>query len=151
MAKMGRMVVSAVRGALSMPYRQALAFIAAALNLPFGYTLSTWAAATLASHYFGPPAPLAIFAFLAGAICAYLTVAVVAAGHLKPVTPVRMRKATLLNVGAMIAAGAVSTVAPLAPSPLAGFFVAGLASTLVYMLTLSSLLWFGAWRVRHRR
>lgn len=62
-----------------------------------------------------------------------------------------MRRASLLNVRAVIAAGVVGTVVPLAPTPLAGFFVAGLASTLVYMLVLSSLLWFGAWRVRRRR
>ncbi len=40
-----------------MTFRQALAQIAAALDLPFGYTLATWSAATLAVYYRGAPSP----------------------------------------------------------------------------------------------
>jgi len=47
-----------------MPFRRALALIAAALNLPFGCTIATWSSATIATYYFGLPDPLEVFAFL---------------------------------------------------------------------------------------
>ncbi len=130
-----------------MTFRQALAQIAAALDLPFGYTLATWAAATLAAHHLGPPRPVEVFAFLAGAVGAYLGLALVTARLLAPVTPLRVRKATLANLAPPLAGAAAGLAAwlarPLGP-PALGFLAAGCTGTLVYALALAALLWLGA-------
>lgn len=81
-----------------------------------------------------------MFAFLFGGIGGYLVVALIAARHLAPVTPVRMRKTTLVNLFAAVAAVAVSVVAQFVHSPILGFFIAGFTSTLVYILSLAIVL-----------
>lgn len=125
--------------------------MAAALNLPFGYTLATWSSAAIAADYHGTPRIGEVFAFLLGAVGAYLLIATISARHLGSVTPVRMRKATLLNVFSVVAAAAVSVVARLAQAPSVGFFVSGFTSTLVYLVCLAALLWLTSWRTIRRR
>ena len=131
----------------AVTFRQALAQIVAALDLPFGYTLTTWAAAALAAHFLGTPRPVEIFAFLGGAVGAYLGIARATARLLAPVTPVRVRKATLANLAPPVAGAAAGLVAwlarPLGP-PALGFLAAGCTGTLVYALALAALLRLGA-------
>ena len=50
--------------------------------------------------------PLEVFAFLGGAVGAHLGVALAAARLLAPVTPVRVRKATLANLAPPVAGAA---------------------------------------------
>jgi hypothetical protein len=121
-----------------MTFRQALALVSTAINLPFGYTLSTWAAAALATYRFGLPHPAHIFAFVIGGTSAYLTTAALTVRFLRAINPVRMRKATLFNLGAIIAATVVAVVLRFVPGPLLGFFTAGYLSTLFYALSLAA-------------
>jgi hypothetical protein len=133
-----------------MPFRRALALITAALNLPFGYTLAIWSSAMIATDRFGTPSPVEVVTFLFGAIGAYLLLASISTRYLGPSTPVRMRKATLVNFFAVAAAAAVSIVVQFLPVAIAGFFVAGFTGTATYMLALAGLLWFTAWRTVQR-
>ena len=127
-----------------MPFRRALALMAIALNMPFGYTLATWSSATIASHYLGLPGPIEVFAYVGGGIVAYLAVALLSAPHLGPVNAVRMRRATMINVFAAIAAAVASVAVQVTHSPVIGFFAAGLTSTATYILSLAFLLWWSA-------
>src|SRR5262245_36467621 len=57
-------IVAYSHGRPLMSFRRAMALVSAALNLPFGYTLSTWSAAALATYCFGLPHPTHVFAFV---------------------------------------------------------------------------------------
>ena len=124
-----------------MSFRRALALVSAALNLPFGYTLTTWSAAALATYRFGLPHPTHIFAFIIGGTGAYLTVAALTVRFLRAINPVRMRKGTLLNIGALVSAGTVAAVIWPIPWPLLGFFMAGYVGTFAYALSLAAVIW----------
>lgn len=123
-----------------MRYRQALALVSTALNLPFGYTLSTWSAAALATYRYGLPHPAHIIAFVVGGTSAYLTMAALTVRFLRAINPVRMRKGTLLNLGAIVTAVVVAIVLRFVPWPLFGFFTAGYLSTLTYALSLAAVI-----------
>jgi len=129
-----------------MPFGKALSLVAEAVNMPFGYTLAVWSSATITSDRFGLPDLLEIFAFLFGAIGAYLALALPSAEYIGPTMPLKARRATLINVASVVAAILVTLVVRLAPFPSAwsGFLVAGFMSTLVYMLVLALLLWLHA-------
>jgi hypothetical protein len=60
---------------------------------------------------------------------------------LRAINPVRMRKGTVLNVGALIAASVVAAALWVIPWPLLGFLAAGYLSTAVYALSLAAVVW----------
>jgi hypothetical protein len=125
-----------------MPFGKALALVASAVNMPFGYTLAIWASATLTIDRFGPPNLLEVFALLCGAVGAYLSLSLPSAGYLGPTTAMEVRKATLINVASLAVAITVSLAVRLAPFAWLGFLLAGFVSTAVYMLVLALLLWW---------
>ena len=129
-----------------MPFRQALASIVAGLDLPFGYTLTVWSSGAIATHYFGTPELLEILAFILGAVSAYITLGLVTARRLRSTTPLRMHKALLTNLGALVAAGLVLAVLQLIATPALGFLVAGAIGTLAYALALTLALWLSSAR-----
>lgn len=122
-------------------FRRALASVVAAIDLPFGYTLTIWAAGEIAIDRFGFPSIGNIFAFLVGGIIAYLSIAVVAMPDVSPRSPSTIRRMTLLNVCALVAAIAVSAVSHLISAPLLGFFVAASTGTWAYIVALAAFDW----------
>jgi hypothetical protein len=127
-----------------MTFRKALALVSTALNLPFGYTLTTWSAAALATYRFGMPHPMDVFAFIIGGTGAYLTAAALTVRLLRAVNPVRMRKGTLFNLGAIIAAGVVVVAIQFESRPLLGFLTAGYLGILTYIFSRATALWLTA-------
>ncbi len=109
------------------------------MDLPFGYTLSIWAAGQLATEQYGVPGITGIIVFVGGAITAYLVMA--AASSFRP----GQRRVTraidfaVVNVVALVTAVMVSAITFLAIAPPAGFFLTGFAATLTYTLLLTLL------------
>ena len=124
-----------------MSFRRCLALVVAAMDLPFGYTLTIWSSGALAINRYGAPRVVEIFAFLLGAIGTYVVVASVVVADLGPVTPVRVRRSTLFNVFSIAAAIVVSGTTGLIDNAIAGYFVASLAGTLVYLFALATYNW----------
>lgn len=63
--------------------RAALGTIVAASAAPYGYTISIWSSGAMLMHTHGTPNAGEIFAFLAGALCAYGLTSLLARGGLR--------------------------------------------------------------------
>lgn len=111
------------------------------IDLPFGYTLTTWASGAIALDRFGVPTLIQAFVFLFGAVGAYLICAVISFPQPEETTTLRVTDIALINVFSIIAAAAVSVVSFLFDNPLAGYFVAGFVGTLTYILCISALMY----------
>lgn len=134
-------------------YRRILSRIAASIDLPFGYTLSVWAAGHLVTSRFGFPTPTHVFLFVGGAISGYLLIGGISFPYFSGLGVRRIPGATLLNAASLIAAAAVSLMALFVNSAALGFFLGGFLATAVYALMLSLLVYVGqriGGRARHR-
>ena len=90
-----------------MRFFQLLRQVVVNLDLPYGYTLSIWAAGAIAAMHFGAPQMLDIFLFVLGALTSYIALALLtySTGGRSP-SPVRGM--ALLNALAVIPAVTVS-------------------------------------------
>jgi hypothetical protein len=123
------------------PFRRTLALVVAAMDLPFGYTLTIWSSGAIAIGRYGFPNLGEIFAFLLGGITAYVTLALLSIPPAPTDSRLVVRRSTTLNVCAIVAAIAVSAIPGLMPFPYLGFFAAAAAGTLVYIVTLAAYNW----------
>jgi len=123
------------------PFRRTLALVVAAMDLPFGYTLTIWSSGAIAIGRYGFPNVGEIFAFLLGGITAYVTLAFLSIPSAPTASRLVVRRSTTLNVCAIVAAIAVSAIPGLMPFPYLGFFAAAAAGTLVYIVTLAAFNW----------
>jgi hypothetical protein len=123
------------------PFRRTLALVVAAMDLPFGYTLTIWSSGAIAIGRYGFPSVGEIFAFLLGGITAYVTLALLSIPPTPTAARLVVRRSTTLNVCAIVAAIAVSAIPGLMPFPYLGFFAAAGAGTLVYIVTLAAFNW----------
>jgi hypothetical protein len=124
------------------PFRRTLALVVAAMDLPFGYTLTIWSSGAIAIGRYGFPNVGEIFAFLVGGIAAYVALAFLSIPPAPTVSRLEARRSTTLNVCAIVAAIAVSAIPGLMSSPYLGFFAAAGTGTLVYIVTLAAFNWF---------
>ena len=122
-------------------FRQTLALVVGAMDLPFGYTLTIWSSGAIAIGRYGFPKVSEIFAFLLGGITAYVVLAFLSIRSAPTASRLEVRRSTTLNVCAIIAAIAVSAISGLVSVPYLGFFAAAGAGTLVYILTLAAFNW----------
>ncbi len=111
------------------------------MDLPFGYTLSTWSAGAIASGHFGPPTTPIVFVFIGGSVAAYLVCAAFAFRELTEPLVLRVRAVAVFNVVSIVAAGAVSLVSQQATDPVLGYGVAGFTATFTYVMCMSLLLY----------
>jgi hypothetical protein len=123
------------------PFRRTLALVVAAMDLPFGYTLTIWTSGAIAIGRYGFPNVGEIFAFLLGGITAYVTLAFLSIPAAPTASRLEVRRSTTLNVGGIVAAIAVSAIPGLVSFPYLGFFAAAGAGTLVYIVTLAAFNW----------
>jgi ABC-type branched-subunit amino acid transport system permease subunit len=124
------------------PFRRTLALVVAAMDLPFGYTLTIWSSGAIAIGRYGLPNFGEILAFLLGGITAYVALAFLSIPPTPTASRLVVRRSTALNVCAIFAAIAVSAISALVSSPYLGFFAAAGTSTLVYVVTLAAFNWF---------
>lgn len=123
------------------PFRRTLALVVAAMDLPFGYTLTIWSSGAIAIGRYGFPNVVEIFAFLLGGITAYVILAWFSIPPAPTASRLEVRRSTTLNVCAIVAAIAVSAITGLVSFPYFGFFAAAAAGTLVYIVTLAAFNW----------
>jgi len=123
------------------PFRRTLALVVAAMDLPFGYTLTIWSSGAIAIGRYGFPNVGEIFAFLLGGITAYVTLAFLSIPPAPTASRLEVRRSTTLNVCAIVAAIAVSAISIVVSFPYLGFFAAAAAGTLVYIVTLAAFNW----------
>jgi hypothetical protein len=124
-----------------IPFRRTLALVVAAMDLPFGYTLTIWSSGAIAIGRYGFPNVGEIFAFLLGGITAYVILALFSIPPAPTASRLAVRRSTALNVCAIVAAIAVSAIPGLVSFPYLGFFAAAGAGTLVYIVTLAAFNW----------
>ena len=122
-------------------FRRTLALVVAAMDLPFGYTLTIWSSGAIAIGRFGFPNVGEIFAFLLGGITAYVTLAFLSIPPAPIASRLEVRRSTTLNICAIVAAIAVSAIPGLVSFPYFGFFAAAGAGTAVYIVTLAAFNW----------
>ena len=134
--------------------RAALGTIVAASAAPYGYTITIWSSGAVLMHAHGTPQVGEVFAFLAGALCAYGLTGLLARGALRSTDALDSPPDRVL-AGAMhwLAAGTAVGVAALVATihgweawPLASF-----AATAVYILGASLQLALVAGRNRPAR
>ena len=123
------------------PFRRTLALVVAAMDLPFGYTLTIWSSGAIAIGRYGFPNVGEIFAFLLGGITAYVTLAFLSIPPAPTASRLEVRRSTTLNVCAIVAAIAVNAIPGLMSFPFLGFFAHAATGTLVYIVTLAAFNW----------
>jgi hypothetical protein len=118
------------------------------LLVPQGYTLSIAGSFAVAAYRYGFPVAFNAFGFIAGAVAAYLGLAVVARPSLggSPV-PLPTGFFALLNVVPLAVVPLVAAMVVVVPWAWAGFPLAGLAGAGGYVLLLSC---FFRWLPRER-
>jgi hypothetical protein len=112
------------------------------LVIPQGYTLPIAGAFAVAVHRYGFPLELNAWGFVAGAVAAFVTLAVIARRALSgsiAALPSGLR--ALINVVPLLVVVAVAGIVALIRTPLIGFPVAGLLGAAGYVVVISMFLW----------
>lgn len=123
----------------TMRWVQVLHQVVVNLDLPYGYTISIWAAGAIAALHFGPPQMLDIFLFVFGAMCSYLMLALLTYSvRGRSSSPVR--GIALMNGLAILPAVAVSLLPNFIASRELGYFLAASLATATYALSTALLL-----------
>ncbi len=117
--------------------RERLQDSVAASAAPYGYTLTIFSTGSLASHFIGTPHLPEVLLFVAGAVLAFLSIELIAFGHLRvrlvrsPLPQQAWGHAHLLSAGLAIF---VSWVALQALDDELGWLAVGFLSTAVYLI-----------------
>lgn len=123
-----------------MMWRKDLSQVVSLIDLPYGYSVTIWAAGAIAITHFESLTLLTIFLFLLGAVAAYLTLAITTY-RLVETTPLGLTPAVaLLNGVAIVAASVTSLVCTLITWAPFGYFVASFVATTTYALSLTTLI-----------
>lgn len=130
-----------------MQFFQLLRQVVVDLDLPYGYTISIWAAGAIAALHFGQPQMLDIFLFVFGALTSYIALALFtysARGR----SPSPVRGVALINGLAVVPTVAVSLLPNFIASRELGYFLASMLATATYALSTALLLSFAIafWR-----
>src|SRR3989304_4157397 len=123
----------------AMRFWQLLHQVVVNLDLPYGYTISIWAAGSIAAMHFGAPQMLDIFLFVLGALASFVVLAVLtyaARGR----SPSPVRGIALLNALAVIPTVAVSLLPNYVDSRELGYLLASSLATFTYALSPALLL-----------
>lgn len=115
------------------------------LVIPQGYTLSIAGSFAVADRRFGSPTDLEAWGFIAGAVVAFVVLAVVAHGVLGgsiAALPVGLR--VLINVVPLAVVAIVAGIVQVTASSGIGFPLAGFVGAGGYVLLLSMFLWLVA-------
>ena len=112
------------------------------LVVPQGYTLSIAGSFAIAAHRYGFPGILDTLSFVAGAVVAFVTLAVLARSSLGGalvILPAGLR--TLINLVPLAVVGLNAGLASAVPSPMAGYSLTGLVATAGYVVLVSVFFW----------
>lgn len=124
------------------PYESFLARSLVTLVVPQGYTLSIAGSFAMAVHRYGFPFDINAWSFVAGAVVAFLALAVLARTGLSGsivALPTGLR--ALVNVVPLVVVLAVAGLIALVPVANIGFPLAGLVGAGGYVVLLSAFFW----------
>lgn len=112
------------------------------LVIPQGYTLSIAGSFAVAVRRYGFPADLDAWGFVAGAVAAFVALAIIARGSIGgTIAPLPMGLRALINIVPLVVVLGVAVVVPMIGSPTVGFPLAGLVGAGGYVVLLSAFLW----------
>lgn len=115
------------------------------LVIPQGYTLSIAGSFAVAVRRYGFPADLNAWGFVAGAVGAFVALAIFARGRLSVgIAALPMGFRAMINVVPLVVVLGVAAVVALIASPGIGFPLVGLVGAGGYVLLLSGFLWLVA-------
>jgi hypothetical protein len=117
--------------------RDGLAHGISVLALPYGYTVALWVTGAMAREHYRALGWGDAWAFLAGALGAFLTLAGISRSRMPTEIPGRLPSTLALNGLAAIAAGGGTEVCWAIPTSWIGFLMAGFTTTWIYILSIA--------------
>ena len=126
-----------------MNFGEAIAAVVQSIVLPYGYTLSIWSAGILAAFRYGAPKRLDPLLFVVGAVIGFMVFNIPTYWAIsgQEELDVQVPTVALLNIVPLAAVVVSTFLTRLVESELWGYFLSGFSATVVYVGSLSLLLW----------
>ncbi|WP_448590886.1 hypothetical protein [Thermoflexus hugenholtzii] len=120
-----------------MSVRDGLAHGISVLALPYGYTVALWVTGAMAREHYRALGWRDAWAFLAGALGAFLMLAWISRSRMPAEIPAPLPAALALNGLAAVAAAGGTGVCGAIPTSWLGFLMAGFTTTGIYILSIA--------------
>jgi hypothetical protein len=118
----------------------AIGRVTSILSIPYGYTVSLWAAGALTVRRLGTPSVLDVLLFVIGAVVAFVGLAAMGHDHLDAEVPMRVPSLVVVNLFPIgVALLVVAFPAQMVGRPL-GYFSDSFLATASYILSLAGLI-----------
>ena len=126
-----------------MNFAEAISSVVQSLVLPYGYTLSIWSAGILAVFRYGAPKRVDPLLFVVGAVIGFMVFNIPTYWTIsgQEQLDVRVPTVALLNIVPLAAVVVSTLLIRLIQSEWLGYFLSGFSATVVYIGSLSLLLW----------
>ena len=126
-----------------MNFGEAVATVVQSIVLPYGYTLSIWSAGILAAFRYGAPKRVDPLLFVVGAVIGFMLFNIPTYWAIsdQEQLDVAVPTVALLNIVPLAAVVVSTLLMRLIESELWGYFLSGFSATVVYVGSLSLLLW----------
>ena len=126
-----------------MNFGEAVAVVVQSIVLPYGYTLSIWSAGILAAFKYGAPKRVDPLLFVVGAVIGFMAFNIPTYWAIsdQDQLDVEVPTVALLNIVPLAAVIASTLLTRLIESELWGYFLSGFSATVVYVGSLSLLIW----------
>ena len=126
-----------------MNFGEAIAVVVQSIVLPYGYTLSIWSAGILAAFRYGAPKRVDPLLFVVGAVIGFMffNIPTYWAISGQEQLDVAVPTVALLNIVPLAAVVVSAMLMRLIESELWGYFLSGFSATVVYVGSLSLLIW----------
>ena len=126
-----------------MNFGEAVSAVVQSIVLPYGYTLSIWSAGILAAFRYGAPKRVDPLLFVVGAVIGFMVFNIPTYWSISGQEELNVQVPTvaLLNIVPLAAVVVSTFLTRLIESELWGYFLSGFSATVVYVGSLSLLLW----------
>ena len=126
-----------------MNFGEAVAAVVQSIVLPYGYTLSIWSAGILAAFRYGAPKRWDPLLFVVGAIIGFMAFNIPTYWSIsgQEQLDVEVPTVALLNIVPLAAVVVSTLLMRLIENELWGYFLSGFSATVVYVGSLSLLIW----------
>ena len=126
-----------------MNFGEAVAVVVQSIVLPYGYTLSIWSAGILAAFRYGAPKRVDPLLFVVGAVIGFMLFNIPTYWAIsdQEQLDVAVPTVALLNIVPLAAVVASTLLMRLIETEWLGYLLSGFSATVVYVGSLSLLLW----------
>ena len=126
-----------------MNFGEAVSAVVQSIVLPYGYTLSIWSAGILAAFRYGAPKRVDPLLFVVGAVIGFMVFNIPTYWSISGQEELNVQVPTvaMLNIVPLAAVVVSTYLTRLVQSELWGYFLSGFSATVVYVGSLSLLLW----------